>query len=378
MRSQGQVRFLKVSSRLQMTAAGVAAGAALTWAVSMGTVALLQYQASSQQASLLDREATVARSEDRLAAYRDDIASTTADLSRRQELLEQLTAMLPEEVLADEEGEDESDTTPDTVSDSSGEAERLISMVRESFPEAEGLARIEARQLAFVERLTRYADRRADRAEQAMRTLGIDPLAVLRAGGEATGGPLELVASNADGSIDPRFERLGLSLVRMAALERGLDGIPQVMPADEGSISSGFGYRRDPFTGRAAMHGGLDFKAAHGSPIRAAAEGRVTFAGWKPGYGKVVEISHGSGMVTRYAHMSRWTAQVGNEVLAGEVIGAIGSTGRSTGAHLHFEVRINDRPLNPRPFLETAPDVLEKARAHFAHPSGTKVARHGE
>ena len=180
---------------------------------------------------------------------------------------------------------------------------------------------------------------------------------------EAQGGPLELLSTDRDGSTDPRFERLGLSLARMEALERGLQGIPQVLPASLSMISSGFGYRRDPFTGHGAMHAGLDFRGPVGSPIYAAANGRISFAGRKAGYGNCIEISHGNGLVTRYAHMSKFRATVGQQVAAGDVIGAIGNTGRSTGPHLHFEVRINDRAVNPRPFLEAAPHVLEEARA---------------
>lgn len=357
MRSDGQVRFIKISSKLQMGVAGGVCAAVLVWAASMGAMAVFQVQANGDRASLLSREARVATSESRLDAYRGDIAKETADLQRRQDLLENLVSTLPDDMVAED--------AADTVSDSSAESRELISALGESFPEAVGLARLEARQLAFAERLTRYADRRAARAEQAIRTLGLDPRAMMASDEEAMGGPLELFASDASGALDPRFERLGLSLARMSALERGLSGIPQVMPADINSISSGFGYRRDPFTGGGAMHSGLDFRAPHGSPINAAAAGEVSFVGIKSGYGKVVEISHGSGMITRYAHMSAFRARVGQQVAAGEVIGAIGSTGRSTGPHLHFEVRINDRAVNPRPFLETAPHVLEEARAAF-------------
>src|SRR5690606_22611659 len=180
------------------------------------------------------------------------------------------------------------------------------------------------------------------------------------------GGPFERLSTERDGSLDPRFERLGLSLARMDALERGLNGIPQVMPVDVQMITSGFGYRSDPFHGGAAMHAGLDFRGRVGDPVHAAAKGTVTFVGTKSGYGKVVEVSHGNGMMTRYAHMSAWRARVGQQVAAGDVVGLIGNTGRSTGPHLHFEVRIHGRAVNPRPFLETAPDVLEEARAD--HP----------
>jgi murein DD-endopeptidase MepM/ murein hydrolase activator NlpD len=359
MRSQGQVRFITITTRMQMSAAGLAMAVLLVWGGSMGAMAISQYQASSERSALLNREAEVAQAEDRLEVYRDDLASTTADLEKRQDYLDEIIDLLPADVTA-EGGES---VAP--VSDSSEEAEELIGLIDGAIPEASGLARLEARQLAFVERLTRYADRRANATEQAIRTLGLDPRSVMVAQEQAQGGPLERVASEADGSLDPRFERLALSLSRMSALERGLAGIPQVMPADMRNISSGFGYRRDPFNGHAAMHRGLDFRGPIGAPIHAAAEGRVSFVGQKQGYGNVVEVTQSNGMMTRYAHMSRFESRVGQRVAAGEMIGRIGNTGRSTGPHLHFEVHINGRAVNPRPFLEAAPDVLEEARADF-------------
>lgn len=368
MRSQGQVRFITITTRMQMMAAGLVAAVLLGWAISMAAMAFSQYQASSERADLLNREAHVADAETRLDAYRGDLEATTSDLEKRQDFLDGILAMLPEDLMADEDG-----AAP--APDSSKEAEELISMIESAIPEAAGLARLEARQIAFVERLTHYANRRAQRTEEAIRSLGLDPRMVMVADEEAMGGPLEMLASDADGTLDPRFETLVLSLSRMSSLERGLNEIPQVMPADIRNISSGFGFRRDPFNGHGAMHKGLDFRGPHGAPILAAADGRVSFVGTNSGYGRVVEITHGNGMMTRYAHMSRQIARVGQQVAAGDVIGKIGSTGRSTGPHLHFEVHINGRAVNPRPFLETAPDVLEEARADFAQTDG---ASHGE
>lgn len=369
MRSQGQVRFITITSRMQMTAAGVILAVLLGWMGSMGVMAFNQYRAQAERADLLNREAQVAKAEDRLEAYRKDLSEVTATLEERQNFLDGILAMIPEDLL------EESAAEADTVSDSTEEAEKLISLLDGAIPEAVALARIEARQLAFVERLTRYADRRANRTEQAIRSLGLDPRAVMVRDEAAMGGPLQMLRSDANGALDPRFERLALSLARMSSLERGLDEIPQVMPADMRSISSGFGYRRDPFTGRAAMHSGLDFRAPAGAPIHAAADGRVSFVGTKAGYGRVVEITHGNGMMTRYAHMSRFVARPGQQVNAGDVIGRIGSTGRSTGPHLHFEVHVNGRPVNPRPFLESASNVLEEARAEFVATGNEK--RHG-
>lgn len=351
MRSRGQVRFVTVTSKMQMAAAGGALAVLLAWGGSMAVMGVMQYH----RADLLDRQAKVETAEQRVAEYRGNIGKAADDLKRRQDFIEHMLPMLPDDMKADE-----------TVSDSKSEAQKTVDKVSAEIPEAAGLARLEARQLAFVENLTRYADRRSKRAATALRKLGLDPRTVLAAMHSAQGGPLEKLSTSRDGSTDPRFERLGLSLARMDALEDGLQGVPHVTPAEGGLITSGFGYRSDPFTGGGAFHPGLDFRGAYGTPIHAAAEGRVSFVGQIRGYGNVVEVSHGNGLLTRYAHMSKAMAKVGQEVAAGDVIGAIGSTGRSTGPHLHFEVRINNRVVNPRPFLEKAPDVLEEARGTIA------------
>ncbi len=356
MRSQGQVRFIKISSRFQKIAATAVLIALAAWAISMAVMAWSQYRAQADRNLLLEREAQVASAEDRVAEYAGDIEKTTQELIKRQEFLEAMGPLLPDDA---REGE--------TVSDSSEAAAETVSKVSALIPEAAGLARLEQRQLAYVERLTRYADRRAARASRAIRQLGLNPEVIARnADREAMGGPLEILSTGSDGKVDPRFERLGLSMARMSALERGLDGIPQFTPASVAKISSGFGYRRDPFSGGGAMHSGLDFKGPYGAPIHAAAKGTVSYVGWKSGYGKTVEIEHGNGLMTRYAHMSKFNAAAGQEVAAGDIIGGIGSTGRSTGPHLHFEVRINDRAVNPRPFLEKAPHVLKEARTDSA------------
>jgi murein DD-endopeptidase MepM/ murein hydrolase activator NlpD len=355
MRSQGHVRFIKISSRLQMTMAGAVLALGIGWAGSLGVMAWSQYRAEADLASFQSEKARVATARERIEAYGGDLERVVDELNERQEFLDSMAQMLPADIK----------DANDTITDSSEETAKTVEKVGAFFPQARGLAEVEARQLAFVERLTRFADWRSQKAEAALRKLDLDPVAVARnaeRSGGAMGGPLELLATSVDGSIDPRFERLGLSLARMATLERALDGIPQVVPASVDKITSGFGFRRDPFTRRGAMHSGIDFKGDYGSPIFAAAKGRVSFAGWKPGYGKVVEVTHASGLMTRYAHLSRIDVKRGAKVDAGATLGGLGSTGRSTGPHLHFEVRLKNRAVNPRPFLETAPDVLKEAR----------------
>jgi len=368
MRSHGQVRFIKVSSQLQLRVAGAAVAAVLMWVAALGVMAWGQFRAEADLASFALEKARIASTDERLKAYGSDLDRVVDDLQERQQFLEEMARMLPEDMV--EEG-----ATTGTVTNSSAEAAKTVSKVSAVIPQARGLAEVEARQLAFVERLTSFADARAQRAEAAMRKLNLDPGLLTRETRQAMGGPFEALSglgAGPRGKIDPRFERLGLSLARMTVLERALDGIPQVVPATVQNITSGFGYRRDPFNGHAAMHSGIDFKGAVGSPIFAAANGRVTFAGSKGGYGQAVEITHPNGMLTRYAHLSRIDVRVGQPIAAGATLGGLGSTGRSTGPHLHFEVRINDRAVNPRPFLEAAPDVLKEARG--ARPDRSALA----
>ena len=351
MRSQGQVRFIKISSRLQLIAGGLATALLLAWLVSMAAMAISQYTATRDRLALLDREAKVVTAESRVSEYRSDLGNVASDLEKRQDFIEKMVGTLPDDVKAGE-----------TVSNSTTAAAQTVDKVSALVPEAAGLARMEARQLAFVEKLTRLADRRAAVAANRIRQLGMNPAIMLASLDDraAQGGPLLSLVTSRNGTLDPRFERLGISLARMDALEHGLAGIPQFLPASLEFISSGFGFRSDPFTGGAAFHAGLDFKGPIGAPIYAAAQGRISFAGIRQGYGNCIEITHGNGLLTRYAHMSAFRAQIGQLVKPGDVIGAIGSTGRSTGPHLHFEVRINDRPVNPRPFLESASHVLEE------------------
>lgn len=120
-------------------------------------------------------------------------------------------------------------------------------------------------------------------------------------------------------------------------------------------MSSGFGYRIHPVTGKSQFHKGMDFAAPIGTPIYAPGNGVVTFSGWGTGYGRYVEVDHGNGTVTRYAHTSANYVNVGDTVYANQQIAAVGNTGRSTGAHLHYEVRQNGQAINPQTYLAMAP-----------------------
>jgi len=169
----------------------------------------------------------------------------------------------------------------------------------------------------------------------------------------AEGRPPELSATL--GSLEERFSSAERQLDVLGALLEGERTAgaskPQRMPAP-GYISSGFGIRADPFTGARSHHLGIDIDARTGDPITAAADGIVAFSGIKTGYGNVVIIDHGNGYETLYAHNQSNGVRAGDVVRAGAVIGKVGSSGRSTGSHLHFEVHVNGRPVNPTAYLK--------------------------
>ena len=137
-----------------------------------------------------------------------------------------------------------------------------------------------------------------------------------------------------------------------AAMQPQAAAIPSRRPVDDVSFTSNFGVRTDPFNGRHRMHQGVDIPGALGTPVYATADGVVSRAGWVGGYGNLVEVSHGNGLQTRYGHLSKLIAEPNQRVVRGQLIGLMGSTGRSTGSHLHYEVRIAGGAVNPVPYLE--------------------------
>lgn len=157
------------------------------------------------------------------------------------------------------------------------------------------------------------------------------------------------------------MERIELKTEYLSDIEAKLlqqsvlkNALPNISPINAAFNSSSFGWRLDPFNGYKAFHEGLDFSASIGTPIYAAAGGIVSTAEQTPDYGKIVKIDHGSGLETRYAHTSKLLVSAGQRVTKGQVIAEVGSTGRSTGPHLHYEIRLNGNPLDPRKYLNAS------------------------
>jgi murein DD-endopeptidase MepM/ murein hydrolase activator NlpD len=216
------------------------------------------------------------------------------------------------------------------------------------------LDQVERRQLASLTSLEDNLESRARRMRGVFTDLGLDAgqleAATPRAG---MGGPFVPVKLSSDaGAFDRQLYRINISRAQVERLNRTLALVPYRKPVvGEVEFTSGFGVRADPFLGRPAMHTGLDFRAATGDPVRATANGKVASSGWAGGYGRMVEIDHGNGLSTRYGHLSEITVKVGDVVKIGQVIGAVGSTGRSTGPHLHYETRIDGEAVDPQKFL---------------------------
>jgi murein DD-endopeptidase MepM/ murein hydrolase activator NlpD len=211
----------------------------------------------------------------------------------------------------------------------------------------ESLDRVEARETASLAAMEENFEGKAQRLRSALNDVGV------RVGKpEGVGGPFIPVQLANDVSFERHVARIHQARAHLERLTRTLATLPLRKPV-EGELdeSSGFGVRTDPFLGKPAMHTGIDFRGDTGDPVHATAAGTVTDAGWSGGYGRMVEIDHGNGFSTRYGHLSKIDVKVGQSIKIGQVIGEMGSTGRSTGPHLHYETRIDGDAVNPQKFL---------------------------
>jgi murein DD-endopeptidase MepM/ murein hydrolase activator NlpD len=216
------------------------------------------------------------------------------------------------------------------------------------------LDQVERRQMAALSAVEEGMDSRMRRMRGVVSDLGLN-LAHLEAAVPrgAMGGPFVPIKLTANaGPFEKQLYRINTTRAEMDRLNRTLALVPYRKPViGEVEFTSGFGVRSDPFLGRPAMHTGLDFRAATGDPVRVTANGKVVSAGWSGGYGRMVEVDHGNGLSTRYGHLSEINVKVGETVKIGQVVGLVGSTGRSTGPHLHYETRIEGEAVDPQKFL---------------------------
>jgi murein DD-endopeptidase MepM/ murein hydrolase activator NlpD len=214
-----------------------------------------------------------------------------------------------------------------------------------------------------IARLAAATEARVQQIEERQKVIAamiagakVDPEAIAKLGytetlsaSAARGGPFDPATQS-----DPTFKSLFTSWKKLDNLADGAIAIPSEKPVRTAEFTSGYGTRTDPFRGGAARHQGIDLAAPVGTPIYATAEGTVNEAGYNSGgYGNLIKLDHGRGIETRYGHLSQILVSPGQRIARGQMIGRMGSTGRSTGSHLHYEVRIDGRAVNPIPFMKS-------------------------
>lgn len=212
--------------------------------------------------------------------------------------------------------------------------------------------------------LQNWLGRQMEALETVLARVGLDASSLIERAGEeiaaGQGGPLEPADDEAEDALSGTVGfRLDDSLIRLRAAQQLLARLPLSPPLEEFRITSGFGTRRDPITGRPAVHHGIDFAAPRNAEVLAPAPGRVVEAGRSGAYGLMVEVDHGMGIVTRYGHLKKILVAVGDEVDLRQPLGIVGSTGRSTGRHLHYEIWVDGRPVDPGALLEAGRHLVD-------------------
>ncbi len=218
------------------------------------------------------------------------------------------------------------------------------------------LKAVEGSQLQALGAIEARAHRRVSRLQRVLAETGLSPDRLIpppSRQGEASGGPfVPFKIDPARSTFEAELAALQSSVLAADRLTRIVAATPLLRPLSvKAEVTSGFGGRTDPFNGRMAMHTGVDFRGDYAASVRATAPGRVVSAGSNGGYGKMVEIDHGNGLSTRYAHLSAIAVEEGQWVSSGAIVGQLGSTGRSTGPHLHYETRIDGEAVDPQRFL---------------------------
>lgn len=322
------LRRVRLGARLQIAAAAAAASL-LGWS---GYTTVQYATAMSSDVSVMQQ---------RVSEMEQDVAAIRAAAAERAELLEQRQLFLAAMLSGEASPEDVAHLLPQQPG---APASPAAAEVSNSYSQVDGL------QLMIAREAHEATQQRLQKTSELVRKLGVDPRR-LAADQGGVGGPFVEVSAAAD--VDPRFLQLFSSWRELERLEQGVASIPSIMPVRGARYTSGFGTRSDPFRGTRAMHSGIDMAGPVGTPIYATADGIVGHAGNRGAYGKLIELEHGAGITTRYAHLSRMAVRDGERVRRGQLIGYMGSTGRSTGSHLHYEVRVDGRAVNPLPFLQT-------------------------
>jgi murein DD-endopeptidase MepM/ murein hydrolase activator NlpD len=357
-RSGGEMRGYVFSTNKQLLAAAGVGVAALWMGVCTASMMVSALAVSSTDQQVIKQRAYYERlNADRQAR----LNSAVAQLSATNGSLDELAASV----------EKRHSALAMLVSDFKGVpgAADALKVAKPHLLAASPVQRIQATRMdqeRLIDAAETFAKSRAERLRLAMRMAGLDA-GNYTGRGVSLGGPLieakdprALAAVlDVDEEFATRIQRAATDMSDMRSLNQAAQKLPFYRPTNNPALSSSYGVRFDPFTHRPAFHSGLDFPGAFYTPIMATAPGVISFTGVRSGYGNTIEIDHGGGFKTRYAHLQAISVRVGQRVAIGQRVGAMGSTGRSTGPHLHYEVWANGRAQNPNRFLKAGEYVQQ-------------------
>ena len=360
LRSHGAVHGLVLTTGRQLMLSAALAVLALWTGVGTASLLISMLSASpAEQQSIRTRayyERLIADRQARLnsaVAQLNDTSNSVADLALSTEKRHAALAMLLTEV--------------------KGEPGLIKALAPEPLKAFSGRSPLDAvkavrdDQDRLIDQAETFAKSRADRLRLALRLAGLNPAALGQVSSESLGGPLidakdprALAAVlDVDENFAQRIQHAATDLSDSKSLSHVTDQLPLSRPTVGTHESSGFGARIDPINGRPSFHPGQDFAGPMMTPVKSTGPGVISFTGVRSGYGNTIEIDHGRGIKTRYAHLAAIYVGVGEHVALGQRIGAMGSTGRSTGPHLHYEVWVDGRPQNPKRFLEAGDYVQQ-------------------
>jgi len=343
LRAGGQVTYFRLSSRAQKLAA--AALCFVTWWGSYATTSHVLHRDT-----LAAKDRAIAGHQSAYEDLESDLTQSLADQARLEAQIAGLSLSLGREI------------------EIGGElAQQREALERRVDGQRQRLRRLREAHEGVIKRFSELAMTRADAVEAIIAVTGLDAeklLASIENSSVGTGGPLIPMDESASGlepsaGLTASLAGLNDQWGRLFALQEVRRILPLTPPLGQFWISSAYGERKDPFTGQKSHHAGVDLVAPLGSGIRATAPGRVVFAGKRDGYGRTIEIDHGHGITTRFAHLSKVLVEDGQQVERGQKIGTLGNSGRSSGPHLHYEIRSWDQTLNPIKFMEAGTQAFE-------------------
>jgi len=398
-RSRGVVRFVSLSPRFQSISLAVAFVVTCWVGIASATMIFGNQVIESKDRQIADLREIRGDLHKQLMTLQDDILNRTQTLQARQEMIDGLLARSKDAMLGNLPSREMAGRYPSIV-DKPGAGEPLPvggpqdvepprilvpragqETERRKIPRAPVVLRgdqtsdasdpigsklneLESMQSVLVTRLDNQVRDAIDRYEKALKIAGLSTDKVLAAGprrlSAGVGGPYlpMRLTTFEDESQTQAMISLMQSVDRLSLIYKSLENAPLSLPVEEFYVSSVFGGRTDPFNGAASFHSGVDLGShVDNSPIYSTAPGKVSFAGRDGPYGLMVEVDHGNGFVTRYGHLSKIVVRQGQRVILREKVGVMGSTGRSTGTHLHYEVRFNGTPINPVKVFKAAEHV---------------------